>query len=205
MTLALPDLNGFICNLSRITMTSQWARLRLKSPASRLFDQSFLSVQNKEKNQTSASLAFLRGIHRWPVDSPHKGPVTQKFFHLMTSSWEMQLSCYTQPTAVIVHIIGDNKIIVIVIVIVSVIAIVKWVPALCRLRFSDPQRLCRTTVWMRHTMIMKTSSNGNIFRVFWPFVRVTGGFPSHKPVTRSLDVFFDARLNKRLSKQPRGW
>ena len=32
---------------------------------------------------------------------------------------------------------------------------------------------------------------------------VTGKFPSHRPVTRSFDVFFDLRLNKRLSKQPR--
>ena len=30
---------------------------------------------------------------------------------------------------------------------------------------------------------------------------VTGEFPSQKPVTRSFDVFFDLRLNKRLSKQ----
>ena len=30
---------------------------------------------------------------------------------------------------------------------------------------------------------------------------VTGGFPSQRPVTRSFEVFFDARLNKRLSKQ----
>ena len=34
---------------------------------------------------------------------------------------------------------------------------------------------------------------------------VTGEFPSQSPVTRSLDVFFDLRLNKRLSKQSRGW
>ena len=29
---------------------------------------------------------------------------------------------------------------------------------------------------------------------------VTGEFPSQRPVTRSLDVFFDLRLNKRLGK-----
>ena len=29
----------------------------------------------------------------------------------------------------------------------------------------------------------------------------TGEFPSQKPVTRSFGVFFDLRLNKRLSKQ----
>ena len=32
---------------------------------------------------------------------------------------------------------------------------------------------------------------------------VTGEFPSQRPVTRSFDVFFDFRLNKRLSKQTR--
>ena len=32
------------------------------------------------KHQSSASLAFVRGIHRWPVNSPHKGPVTRKMF-----------------------------------------------------------------------------------------------------------------------------
>ena len=30
---------------------------------------------------------------------------------------------------------------------------------------------------------------------------VTGEFPSQSPVTKSFDVFFDLRLNKRLSKQ----
>ena len=30
------------------------------------------------KHQSSTSLAFVWGIHRWPVNSPHKGPVTQK-------------------------------------------------------------------------------------------------------------------------------
>ena len=32
---------------------------------------------------------------------------------------------------------------------------------------------------------------------------VPGGFPSQRLVTRSLDVFFDLRPNKRFSKQPR--
>ena len=34
----------------------------------------------RRKHQSSASLAFVRGIHRSPVNSPHKGPVTQKMF-----------------------------------------------------------------------------------------------------------------------------
>ena len=34
---------------------------------------------------------------------------------------------------------------------------------------------------------------------------VNGEFPAQRPVTRSFDVFFDLRLNKRLSKQSWGW
>ena len=34
---------------------------------------------------------------------------------------------------------------------------------------------------------------------------VSSEFPAQRPVTRSFDVFFDLRLNKRLSKQPWGW
>ena len=34
---------------------------------------------------------------------------------------------------------------------------------------------------------------------------VPGEFPAQRPVTRSLKVFFDLRLNKRLSKQSWGW
>ena len=38
------------------------------------------SGADQRKHQSSASLAFVRGIHRLPVNSPHKGPVTQKMF-----------------------------------------------------------------------------------------------------------------------------
>ena len=34
---------------------------------------------------------------------------------------------------------------------------------------------------------------------------LTGEFPTQRPVTRSFDVFFDLRLNIRLSKQSWGW
>ena len=53
-----------------------------------------------------------------------------------------------------------------------------------------------------------TSSNGNIFRATGPLCGEftgPGEFPTQRPVTRSFDVYFDLRLNKRLSKQPWGW
>ena len=76
----LCHLEGIITEpCSFITMTSQWAWWRLKSPAAPLFTQSFINSGCRSK-KSSASLAFLRGIHRWPVNSPHKGQVTRKIF-----------------------------------------------------------------------------------------------------------------------------
>ena len=39
-----------------------------------------LFMRRSKKHQSSASLSFVRGIHRSPVNSPHKGPVTRKMF-----------------------------------------------------------------------------------------------------------------------------
>ena len=36
------------------------------------------SGADQRKHQSPASLAFVREIHRWPVNSPHKGHVTRK-------------------------------------------------------------------------------------------------------------------------------
>ena len=55
---------------------------------------------------------------------------------------------------------------------------------------------------------MMTSSNRNIFRVTAICTgnsQTTGEFPRRRPVTWSLDGFFDLCLYKRLSKQPWGW
>ena len=38
------------------------------------------SGADQRRHQSSASLAFVRGIHRRPVNSPHKWPVTRKMF-----------------------------------------------------------------------------------------------------------------------------
>ena len=38
------------------------------------------SGADQRKLQSSSSLAFVRGNHRWPVNSPHKWPVTREIF-----------------------------------------------------------------------------------------------------------------------------
>ena len=59
--------------------------------------------------------------------------------------------------------------------------------------------ICGT--WWRHPMetfsVLLAICTGNS--------PVPGEFPAQRPVTRSFDVFFDLRLNKRLSKQSWGW
>ena len=57
------------------TMASQIASLMI-------VDSTVYSGADQRKHQSSASVAFVRGIHRWPVNSPHKWPVTRKMFPL---------------------------------------------------------------------------------------------------------------------------
>ena len=42
-----------------------------------VYSNAYLGADQR-KHQSSASLAHVRGIYRWPVNSSHKGPVTQK-------------------------------------------------------------------------------------------------------------------------------
>ena len=60
------------------------------------------SSAHQRKHQSSKPLAFVRGIHRRPVNSPHKGPVTRKMFPfndvimiriLPISFWRMGRGC----------------------------------------------------------------------------------------------------------------
>ena len=55
-----------------------WVSWRLKSMATRLFIQHMFSLWQK-KYQSLCYWSFVRGIHRWSVDSPHKGPVTYMY------------------------------------------------------------------------------------------------------------------------------
>ena len=52
------------------------------------------SVANQRKHQSSASLAFVRGIHRDRWIPRTKGQSRGKCFHLMTSSWFTPGACF---------------------------------------------------------------------------------------------------------------
>ena len=72
-----------------------------------------------------------------------------------------------------------------------------------------PGNVCHMLWPILSSFIMTTSSNGNISHVTG---HLCGEFTgprwiprTQRPVTRSFDVFFDLRLNERLSEQARGW
>ena len=73
----------YLFNNNDVTMgaiASQITSLRI------VFSTVYLDIDQR-KHQSSASLAFVRGNHQRPVNSPHKWPVTRKMFPLMTSSY----------------------------------------------------------------------------------------------------------------------
>ena len=59
----------------------------------------------------------------------------------------------------------------------------------------------RSSSWWRHQM----ETFSALLAICAGNSPLNGEFPAQRPVTRSFDVFFDLRLNKRLSKQSWGW
>ena len=58
------------------------------------------SGADQRKHQSSTSLAFVLGIHRWPVNSPHKWLVTRKMFPFDdVIMWAIVASCLNVVTA----------------------------------------------------------------------------------------------------------
>ena len=75
------------------TLDSQWCQIHhyndviMSAMASQITSltsvySTVYSRRRSKKHRNSAWLAFVRGIHRWPVYSPHKGPVTRKMFFI---------------------------------------------------------------------------------------------------------------------------
>ena len=52
------------------------------------------STVHSRKHQSYVSLAFVWGIHRWPVNSPHKWPVTRKNVSIWWRHHAYSLSLY---------------------------------------------------------------------------------------------------------------
>ena len=71
----------------------------------------------------------------------------------------------------------------------------------CKSGLLDLEYVFSTISWWRHQIATFSA----LLALCVGNSAVTGEFPSHRPVMRGFDVFFDLHLNKRLSKQWRGW
>ena len=72
----------------------------------------YLGADQRE-HQSSTLQAFVQGIHRWPVNSPHKGPVTWKMFPfddiIMTYLTDVNTACATLTLVKYEYEAGDLK------------------------------------------------------------------------------------------------
>ena len=62
------------------------------------------SEADQRKHQSSASLAFVRGIRQWLVNSPHKWPVTRKMF-----SFDDVIMHFTRPWNKLSHVYAGPR------------------------------------------------------------------------------------------------
>ena len=127
------------------------------------FYSTVYSSANQRKHQSSASLAFVRGIHRWPVNSPHKGPVTRNMFpfdDVIMVGVVMVDSNLNNEIPAMVKLPGQYGVISAILwsygIILPVCVLFEYCWVLPSLLQGD-------------FIIMMTSSNGNIFRVSGPF------------------------------------
>ena len=84
------------------------------------------SGTDERKHQSSTSLAFVRGIHWWPVNSPHNGPVTWKMFpfdDLIMKLFLFTSLCFFK-TLPLFHRRTDN----LISMVLSVVTWFGWVP-----------------------------------------------------------------------------
>ena len=86
----IPFIHSHYCDVMMGTIASQ-----VTSPA--IVYLIFHSGADQRKHQSSASLAFVLGIRRGPMNSPHKWPVTWKMVQLddviMQFSWLQWCRC----------------------------------------------------------------------------------------------------------------
>ena len=80
-----PELYVWKCSPSNWSVVAHYSDVTTSAMASQITGVSIVCSTvcfgvDQRKYQSSTSLAFVRGIHRWLMDSPHKGQVTRKMF-----------------------------------------------------------------------------------------------------------------------------
>ena len=155
----------------------------------------------QRKHQSFASLAFVRGIHRRTVNSPHKWPVTRKCFHLMTSSCQHHHHHTTttpSPQLLLVNDLTSASGMRDTARVLDKNPSHKWRRKTARIIMFSLYTSPIIAIWYCYFSCvnrsplnvhgnMMTSSNGNIFRVTGP---LCGEFTGHRwiPLTKASDA-----------------
>ena len=133
------------------------------------------SGADQRKHQSSASLAFVRGIRRWPVNSPHKGPVTRKKFPfddvIMGSRW-LENTIQIPPWDCFTSIIQDDIIIVSShysdVIISTMASQVTGVTIVCSSASLGLVQIKEYTKALRHWPLwMESTSNAENVSIWW--------------------------------------
>ena len=79
----LPTCRALISDVTKHVIHDHYGDVIMGAIASQITSLTIVystvySDADQRKYEISASLAFVWGIHRWPVNSPHKWPVTRK-------------------------------------------------------------------------------------------------------------------------------
>ena len=74
----------YMCDLAR-SIFNQYSGVIMGTMASEIISLTVVystvySGADQRKHKSSATLVFVGAVHRWPVNSPHKRPVTRKMF-----------------------------------------------------------------------------------------------------------------------------
>ena len=88
----LYDFSSFLP--PRLTLTLQWRIMSAMTSQIICFTIVYSTVYSgadQRKHQSSASLALVRGIHWWPVNSPHRRSVKRKMFRFADVIMSMTL------------------------------------------------------------------------------------------------------------------
>ena len=199
------------------TMASQITSITI------VYSTVYSGADQTKKHQSLASLAFVWGIHRWPMNSPRKRPVMRKMFPFDDVIMRTHLGHYSPCGTLYWRCLQTDN-----------IAASSDPPRPPHTDLEQTERytlrpinlfkriffnenilisikislkfvlLAEVTSATRFCCPMITSSHGNSSRVTDPLIRksqVSGEFPSQRANIAEFYIVFDISLNKQLNKQ----
>ena len=201
-------------NFHITTVTSYWARWRIRSTVSRLFVQPFIQAQIKGN---------IKAPRHWPSCGEVTGDRWISYIVIVFCNKLIGIECFIasanrscnlkKKIDWLLYHNNDTKVNKQEVGFKTPVlnsweksSFWKWIPMWIK------SRVLLYTCPIHHdtTHCMITSSNGNIFRVallamFAGNSPVTGEFPAQRPARQSFDIFFDLCLSKRLNEQSWSW